>query len=427
MIFSDFFFIAASILLLIPVGVVCVESLGWLVPKRRNLPQGNLEREPLVVLIPAHNEEKCLAETLRNVKSQLRDGDQILVVADNCVDQTSQIARDAGAEVIERVAPLRRGKGHALSFGVEHIKQTKRMPRVTIVVDADCTVEAGAIEALAARVIAIGRPVQAMYLLEQSAGESSSQNKLSWMAFLVRNGIRPGGANRLGLPCHLTGSGMAFPWHVLSSVTLDGEHLVEDMQFGVDLAIAGSPAALCEEARILRRPAVDQEAARAQQARWEHGHLVTAVTQVPQLVAVAFRKRKLAPLTLALDLCVPPLSLLAVLIVATFMGSVGMAFFARGTWLPMEMLVCGSAMMFFCLTVGCASFGQPSLPGEALLALPTYIKWKLPIYRSFVSRLGIDRIWSWGSAKPAETSANPVGTIAPTPSRSEQPQERIAS
>ena len=36
--------ITTSILLLIPVGVVCVESLGWLVPKRRNLPQGNLDK-----------------------------------------------------------------------------------------------------------------------------------------------------------------------------------------------------------------------------------------------------------------------------------------------------------------------------------------------------------------------------------------------
>ena len=174
----------------------------------------------LVVLIPANDEEKFLAETLRSVKSQLRAGDQILVVADNCVDQTAQIARDAGAEVIERVAPLRRGKGHALSFGVDHLKQTKRMPRVTIVIDADCKVEAGAIEALAARVIAIGRPVQAIYLLDQPANEPTPQTMLSWMAFLVRNGIRPGGANRLGLPCHLTGSGMAHPWHVLSSVKL---------------------------------------------------------------------------------------------------------------------------------------------------------------------------------------------------------------
>ena len=154
---------------------------------------------------------------------------------------------------------------------------------------------------------------------------------------------------------------------------------------------------------------------------------MTAVSQVPRLVSVGIRKRKLAPLTLRMDLCVPPLSLLAVLIAGTFVASVGMAFFAGGSWLPMEMLVCGTAMLFFSLTVGCASFGRPSLPAESLLALPAYIRWKLPIYLSFISHRQIDWIRTSRSTTAAEAPANPVGTIVPTPSPSEQNHERIAS
>ena len=39
------------------------------------------------------------------------DRRRLIVIADNCTDATADIARDAGAEVIERTAPDNRGKG----------------------------------------------------------------------------------------------------------------------------------------------------------------------------------------------------------------------------------------------------------------------------------------------------------------------------
>jgi cellulose synthase/poly-beta-1,6-N-acetylglucosamine synthase-like glycosyltransferase len=405
---SALLFLSAAILLSVPVGVVCVECLAWLLPKRRSrLSRGaqNLpERDPLVVLIPAHDEESHLAETLRGVKPQLRSDDQILLVADNCADRTAEIAREEGVEVIERLAPLQRGKGHALSFGVEHLKRTKRMPRVTIVIDADCTVEPGAIEALAARVIAIGRPVQAIYLLDQPAGSRTWRSLFSEMAFLVRNGIRPGGTNRLGLPCLLTGSGMAFPWHVLSAAKLSSGNLVEDMRFGINLALAGCPAAFCEEARVVGRLSGDERAARTERTPWQHGHLMTVLTQVPRLISVGFRKRKLAPVTLAMDLCVPSLAVLAKLILVTIVASGVAAIFARGSWRPTEVLLCGTALLFLSLTIGCAKFGRASLPAASLWALLTDIWRKTSNVVSFISRQ-MARIRISRSAIPVESAA----------------------
>ncbi|WP_434811357.1 glycosyltransferase family 2 protein [Microbacterium sp. bgisy189] len=57
----------------------------------------------VTVLIPAHNEEKSLPITLASLKAQSTPPDRILVVADNCTDGTVQVARDAGADVIETV------------------------------------------------------------------------------------------------------------------------------------------------------------------------------------------------------------------------------------------------------------------------------------------------------------------------------------
>lgn len=57
----------------------------------------------VVVFVPAHNEEKGLAQTLESLRRQSRVPDEIVVVADNCTDDTVAIARAQGAEVFETV------------------------------------------------------------------------------------------------------------------------------------------------------------------------------------------------------------------------------------------------------------------------------------------------------------------------------------
>ncbi len=52
-------------------------------------------RPSLGVLVPAHNEERVIQATLESIRSQLTEGDRLLVIADNCSDTTARIARNA--------------------------------------------------------------------------------------------------------------------------------------------------------------------------------------------------------------------------------------------------------------------------------------------------------------------------------------------
>src|SRR5215831_6708425 len=88
------------------------------------------------VLIPAHNEGAGILPTIRDVQAQLGPHDRILVVADNCTDDTAAIVQGAGVEVIVRADPARRGKGYALEFGVRHLSLNP--PDVVVIMDADC-------------------------------------------------------------------------------------------------------------------------------------------------------------------------------------------------------------------------------------------------------------------------------------------------
>jgi len=109
-----------------------------------------------------------IADSLASIVPQLAAGDQLLVVADNCTDDTAVIAAAAGAKVIERKDQERHGKGYALDFGTRWFEH--KPPEVLIVIDADCKVSAGTIDRLAATCGHTGRPVQALYLMRTPVG-----------------------------------------------------------------------------------------------------------------------------------------------------------------------------------------------------------------------------------------------------------------
>jgi glycosyltransferase involved in cell wall biosynthesis len=198
-------------------------------------------RPRLAVLIPAHNEASIIVATIGSVLPQLSTLDRLLVVADNCLDETAAIASAAGAQVIERSDTTRRGKGYALDFGVRHLGTDAT--EVAVIVDADCQVAAGALDRLARRCVRSRRPVQALYLMYARNG-AGFRTRIAQFAWIVKNKIRPLGLHRLGLPCQLMGTGMAFPWSCLATGSLATGHLVEDLKLGIDLARGRAPALL---------------------------------------------------------------------------------------------------------------------------------------------------------------------------------------
>jgi hypothetical protein len=79
-----------------------------------------MEDKPYVtVLIPAYNESKAIQLTVEAVKSVTKV-DQVIVVNDCSNDNTSELAKAAGAEVID--LPHNLGKGGALNYGLQYVK-----------------------------------------------------------------------------------------------------------------------------------------------------------------------------------------------------------------------------------------------------------------------------------------------------------------
>jgi cellulose synthase/poly-beta-1,6-N-acetylglucosamine synthase-like glycosyltransferase len=370
-------------LALVPIAVVAVETAAALLPGRRGArADREAPRQRCAVLVPAHNEEEGIGPTLKGLLPQLQPGDRLLVVADNCdlQDRTAVVARELGATVVERHDPERRGKGFALDFGVREL--SKDPPAVVLIIDADCAVGEGAVDVLVRTAAASGRPAQGEYVMDLPPG-AGVRAQVSAFAFRFKNIVRPRGLDRLGLPCQLLGTGMAFPWPVLRDAPLATGHITEDINLGADLALAGHPARFCAAARVRGVLPSSERAAASQRTRWEHGHLQTLLTQVPRLLAVGLLRPRI--LGLALDLAVPPLSLL-VLLWGTLLAPT-LAWWAVGGWgLPAALLAGGGAVLLISILTAWFLCGRGVLPFGSLLAAPFYALAKVPIYVNFIIR-----------------------------------------
>lgn len=379
--------LAIAVLLAVPALVFAAEiALAcWPGSKTPGVPERT--RGPrLAVVVPAHNEASGIEATVSGLRRQLAPKDRLLVVADNCSDETAAIARAAGAEVFERRDLEKRGKGFALDAGVRHLAATGA-PEVVIIVDADCEVADGALARLARTCAATGRPTQALYRmrLPQSPGDEPARagTLISLFAWVVKTDVRPRGLARIGLPCPLFGTGMAFPWPVIEKAPLATGHITEDMQLGVDLTLAGRAPLFAPEAVVESTFAATHDAHEAQRTRWEHGHIDTLLHGVPRLFMTALKRLDGASLAMALDLSVPPLALLVTNLAVLF--AVSAAWGATGGS-GMAALISGLALALvaFAVILAWLRFGRDLLPGTTLLAAPWYALRKMPIYLRFL-------------------------------------------
>ncbi|MBW4682319.1 MAG: glycosyltransferase family 2 protein [Microcoleus vaginatus WJT46-NPBG5] len=379
----DIFLLVIALGLLVPVAVLFIECCAALLPARLESNSREIPRPSIAVLIPAHNEAAGIGTTLKTILPQLTEHDRLIVIADNCNDETAVIARTFGATVLERKDAERRGKGYALDYGLRFIEQDP--PEVVVLVDADCIVHTGTIDKIARLAAAKGQPVQATYLMEQPANPKP-KDAVSALAFTVKNLVRPSGLSRLGLPCLLTGTGMAFPWSIIREAPLASGNIVEDMQLALDLAIIGHPAVFCGEAKVIGLLPQQEQAATSQRTRWEHGHLQTLLTQVPRLLKASVKQRRFDLLTIALDLFVPPLSLLVMLWAAATVATLLTGTLGFSSWIPAIILASQGLLIFISIFGAWGKFGRADLPIQTLLAVPFYILWKIPLYFAFLIR-----------------------------------------
>lgn len=328
------------------------------------------------VIVPAHNEAAAIEGVIANLRKLdwPSDGFRILVVADNCTDATAVLARAAGAEVLERHDTSRRGKGHALDFAFQ-ASQAHGWAYAVVVVDADTEVSANLLEAFAARIENGAKVLQAHYDVLNS--QASWRTRLMTIAMASFHQVRSRARERLQLSCGIRGNGWCITHRLLHRVPYQAFSLTEDIEYGIDLGLAGYRVYYADEAHVAAMMVSGEQAARSQRQRWEDGRLQLICSKTLPLLQAAMGPGGRVCLDLALDLLVPPLSYVA-LNVAGLIVLAGVALLwepSMAIWLWLG-LGCGMSLLLYVLR-GWQLSGVGLYGLVDLLRAPFFVLWKV--------------------------------------------------
>jgi cellulose synthase/poly-beta-1,6-N-acetylglucosamine synthase-like glycosyltransferase len=329
----------------------------------------------VVVLVPAHDEERTIGECVEALLAQNYPADrfEVVVIADNCTDETAAVARKAGATVLARDEPAARGKGRALRWAFDQLLAEDDPPDAIAIVDADSRADPELLAALVAR-LESSPAVQGESLLWT---EGSPEQSLRAAAFLLVNRARPTGRAVVGLPANLAGNGMLFSRSVLAEHPWSAFSSTEDVEYGIRLRLSGIDPVFARGAIVWSPPAPHRQAAEEQQLRWEGGKLNLARTQIPRLAAAAVRQRRFSLLENAFELAVPPLGYLTA--AAAITTGLGILFAAVGlvSWWMVALVALVLVVVALYVLVGLRAAEAPASSYRALMYAPLFVVRKI--------------------------------------------------
>lgn len=340
------------------------------------------------ILVPAHNEEALIADTIAAMQAVDYPADrfEIHVVADNCCDHTADLVRAGGGEAHERDDLANPGKGPALGWLIDRLPVRDGADDAFVLVDADTVVEPGLLRAFDRELRAGADVAQGHYAVR---GDDEGGNVgFRAAALAVRHYVRPLGRTALGGSSGLYGNGMAFRESVARAHRFS-DHLVEDIELYVDLLLDGRPVAFAPDAEVRAEMPVDLDDAVTQNQRWEAGRMQVLGAFGPRLAgaAVSGRNGRRWPfLDALLDLSLPPITALFAL---TALSGAMLRLVARGPLAVVGAVVAvgGLAVQVLHTLFALRLTGAPAAVYRSLLLAPVHIAWKV----SMLLRLAIRR------------------------------------
>ena len=223
------------------------------------------------VVVPAHNEQESLSDTVNSLLDieYPKDLYDVVVIADNCTDSTAEIAEKMGVKVFKRSHETKRSKGYALEWLFEKLLSENHYDAY-VVVDADTLVSSNILDVFNNELLRGKDIIQAYYGVRNP--DVSWRTELLSYALALFNGVYLAGFNGLGLGCALRGNGMCFSKEILKKVPWKAASLAEDMECSWLARLQGVKAQYTDEAKVYgEMVSGEHEGTESQRKRWEEG------------------------------------------------------------------------------------------------------------------------------------------------------------
>lgn len=360
------------------------------------------------VLVAAHDEADVIVETVRALRGQDYPPDrfEIHVVADNCTDATAELAKVAGAEAHERIAPDAPGKGHALNWLIDRLDLD--CFDAVVIIDADTVASESFLWAMDHAFAAGAVVAQGYYGVLRP--ETSPAVGLRYAALACRHHLRPLARRSWGCSCGLYGNGMAVDVSVMDGRRWSG-HLIEDAEFQNDLLLDGITVRYVPEARIAAEMPATLAASVTQHQRWELGRAQLIRRFVRPLIAAGVRGgplRRRVYFDAVADHVLPPLSTLAALDGLAFVMA-GAGTVLRPDRRSLSVLVVAAVAPLILaahVIVALRLVRAPRTVYASLAEAPQLVAWKLGLLKRVAARPD-DVAWT----RTARNMTGEVGTV----------------
>lgn len=350
----------------------------WTWSAQRVIPSqvGPESDDPLLILVPAHNEAATLPHTLPALLEQVRkDGRaELVVIADNCSDNTAQIAQELGAMTLTRNDAEHKGKGYALAYAFNAFANFPWY----LIVDADSTLDDQYLAKLRQKMASQPDAIQTCY--EPTCAKEDRLAALKQWALHAFNVNRQRGRAQRDESVSLLGNGFAISSHSLKRVPYQAGSIVEDFEYQLSLQAAGLKISWLEEVAVHGEMPLGHGEAQ-QRARWEGGRIAMLRRYGLAMTSQLFHGDTRAWPALQ-ELLLLPLSWHAVLLVIASLGG-GLA-----GWI---------GLIGFLVLVAHAMQALMELPchqrNAALKGLLPYLYWKLSQLPNILRSSGKNSPW----------------------------------
>ena len=240
-----------------------------------------LKDKPLIVnkehkfmaIIPAHNEEAVVGNLVESLKAQdyPKDKFDIYVIADNCTDNTANVAKEAGAIVLKRFDETKKTKGYALNWFLQQKISEDADYDAFCVFDADNIVDKNFIKNMNKKLCQGEEVVQGYRDIKNPKDSwiASGYAIFYWMMHRFYHLAR----YNLGLSALLNGTGFMVKFDLVKPNGWQTITLTEDIEFSLINIIDGRKVGWSTDAIVYDEQPLTFSQSWSQRSRWTVGHL----------------------------------------------------------------------------------------------------------------------------------------------------------
>ncbi len=359
-----------------------VTALVAQLKERRSKPNLAFATTNFTILVPAHNEALVITDCLKSLLSFHYPAGlwHIVLVADNCTDNTAELGRSLGVTVYERFDPEKRGKGYALDWAMRRVlERDGGWTDAVVIFDADTQAHPDFLGYMDEQLRTGNVALQGHYDVLNPF--DNWRTSLLYSALLLHNRLRPLARQALGWTTLLKGNGMCFARSVIERFGWNAYSLAEDIEYTTKLMNRGITVRSVPQAVLYAQAARTGKQADSQRMRWEGGRFALIKRDTLPLLRAFIRTRSIARLDWAIDLLTPPMAILIGMPLMLLVVNAALAWLWGGPmvlagWVWLTVLA--SACVY--VLGGMLICGAKPKAYLYLLCTPLFLVWKVKIY-----------------------------------------------